>query len=736
MVDEYPSTDESDIDTFLEYARDMVVENNISNESASFREFENLLQDCVANHFLDHNADDDQDSMASESSFSGYVNEGCYSGRRQNSALLMKRGIMSDNAYHRMKGIIARKKKVPSNDPMQFVPSQDKGTTTITENNDNITSHSFENQFESDTTISENSFIELFPSKIYDMTTSPASKVSEENYALMNISIKHESDSSDSILDTILPRQTRQRRYRRRTKNKKMLKGESITSDGISGNVDQAIDRKISILLSDPWSKEKASHFTSEQAPGKKDFDVARLRLTLDKYTNGLQSCTHLKQQSYQDKSDTTGRSSSYISSELHIDTTNSILPSLVKKGIKYYDMPKIEHALATKFSKMHTMNRKEKVLDKLLERCALRINEGGITQKGMALVHKMRAERKMALQATYLRYSIQQRRDDSEEGPRLATPTDTRDESPKILKPDYHQQEAIVPSSPQHGFLDCSSSLSSFSTIEEKNRFQVFIDKTKRTLSNPRNHHDKEGLLHNQNNDQFRMCGSYSSPDEAVLMPKTSPFGKMIFPCSKERVHYETLSPASSLTNNTSWNDSYDFSIIVRSTDSNNQDEIQLQSSDCSEWSEMSFLSDQNRVAESVVRSPENIERNFASYRSQTNSYQTARLPITPLGELKTIDDSFDEIILRNKSNPFDKNLSNRLGDESPTGVLDFVSALEFQQEEKAGDALAFVDDDEVDHVFTDKDDSFVMKSPEQKIRFTPPICQPVFLSPSRFEI
>jgi hypothetical protein len=714
----------------------MVAENNISYESTSFREFEKLLQDCVANHFLDHNADDDQDSMASESSFSGYVNEGCYSGRRQNSALSMKRGIMSDKAYHRMKGIIARKKNVTSNDPMQFVPSQEKGTTTITKNNDNITSHSFENQFESDTTISENSFVELFPSKIYDMTTSPVSKASEGNNASMNISIKHESDSSDSILDNILPRQTRQRRYRRRTKNKRMLRGESITPDGISENADQEIDQKISILLSDPWSKEKALHFTTEQAPGSKDFDVARLRLTLDKYTNGLQSCTHLKRQSCQDKSDTTGRSSNDISSELHIDTTNSILPSLVKKGIKYYDMPKIEHALTTKLSKSHTMNRKQKVLYQLLERCALRINNEGIALKGMALVHKMRAERKMALQATYLRYSIRQRRDDSEEGPRLATPTDTRDESPKILKLDYHQQEAIAPSSPLHDFLECSSSLSSFSSIEEKNRFQVFIDKTKRTLSNSRNHHDKEGLLHNQSNDQFRMCCSYSSPDEAVLMPKTSPFEKMMFSCSKERVHYETLSPASSLTNNTSWNDSDNFSITVRSTDSNNQDESQLQSSDCSEWSEMSFLSDQNRVAESVVRSPESSDTNIASYRSQTNSHQTVRLPLTPLGELKTFDDSFDEIVLRNKSNPFDKNLSNRLGDESPTGVIDFVSLLQFQHEEKAGDALAFVDDDEGDHVFTDKDDSFVMKSPEQKLRFTPPICRPVFLSPSRFEI
>eukprot|EP00532_Pseudo-nitzschia_australis_P019739 CAMPEP_0168307866 /NCGR_PEP_ID=MMETSP0142_2-20121227/59786_1 /TAXON_ID=44445 /ORGANISM="Pseudo-nitzschia australis, Strain 10249 10 AB" /LENGTH=57 /DNA_ID=CAMNT_0008260103 /DNA_START=100 /DNA_END=270 /DNA_ORIENTATION=+ len=44
MEDGYPSTDESDVDTFLEYAREVIAENNLSYDSTSFMEFENLLQ--------------------------------------------------------------------------------------------------------------------------------------------------------------------------------------------------------------------------------------------------------------------------------------------------------------------------------------------------------------------------------------------------------------------------------------------------------------------------------------------------------------------------------------------------------------------------------------------------------------------------------------------------------------------------------------------------------------------
>ena len=142
-----------------------------------------------------------------------------------------------------------------------------------------------------------------------------------------------------------------------------------------------------------------------------------------------------------------------------------------------------------------------------------------------------------------------------------------------------------------------------------------------------------------------------------------------------------------------------------------------------------MSFLSNLNRFAEfSVVPTPEKVGR------SQTHSYQAERPPSLQPSEFKAFNDSFDEIVLRNTPNLCGKNFLNRLGDESPTGVMDFVSKLQHQQEEETGDALAFVDVDEGDHVFTDKEDSFVMKSPEQIC--TSPIYQPVFLSPNRFEI
>jgi hypothetical protein len=82
--DDHPSssTDESDLDAFLEYARNVIEENNMSYDSASFEDFEDLLQECIANHFLDDSNTDD-DSMTSESSFSGYANdEGCDSSIR------------------------------------------------------------------------------------------------------------------------------------------------------------------------------------------------------------------------------------------------------------------------------------------------------------------------------------------------------------------------------------------------------------------------------------------------------------------------------------------------------------------------------------------------------------------------------------------------------------------------------------------------------------------------------
>lgn len=711
MVDEYLTTDESDIDALLEHTRDMIAENEPSYDSQSYLDFESLVQNCVTHHFLDYNVGDDEDSMTSESSFSGYVNEENGSYKRHKSALLLRKDIMSENAHQRMKGIIARKKTTPINHTIQSNLSQDNDKIMTTENND-ITLHPSGNEFEFDTTTGEDSFI------LYEMTSLP------KNWT--NNLIKYESDSSDSIGGNILPRQTRQRKYRRRTNKQERFRGESIKPDSLSRILSRVPDQKRTMLQRSSRSLEKSLNFTSEQA----DSEVARLELEHDKsihdsflprnyFANGsILICTHLKEQSHQDASDATIRSSSVISSELCIDTTNVITPSLVKKGIEYYDIPKIECALARMLSKMYTIDRRQKVLRQLLERRCLQINEAGITKKGMALVHKLRAERKMALQARFHRYS-KQKQYDLEERPKLAI---LKNLNSAILKPTFHVDDVNVPTAQELNPLQSPSSLFSLSSIEERNRFKTFIDKTKRTLSHSLYCGDREGLLHNQFKDQFLTSRSYSSSDKAVLMPKTSPIEKMKFSRSKGCINYEALSPASSLSTD-SYNDTGDFSMSIQSPASKDQD-VQLQSSGYSEWSDMSFLSNPNRFAEiSMVPSSE----------FQKNSYHSISPPSIQPSECKTFNDSFDEIVLRSTPNLCGKNFSNRFVDESPIGVMDFIPKSQ-QPQKEARDNLAFVDDDEENHVFTDKEDTFVMKSPGKK--YSSPVYQPVFFSPSRFEI
>mmetsp|Transcript_26475 Transcript_26475/g.63029 ORF Transcript_26475/g.63029 Transcript_26475/m.63029 type:complete len:436 (-) Transcript_26475:1980-3287(-) len=95
-----------DPDEFLEYAREVIAENDLSYDSASFRDFEKLLQQHIRNHFLDD--DSDQDSLVSLASFSGYTNEG--GKRRKQKETFRQKQIISEQAYHRMVSMIARPK--------------------------------------------------------------------------------------------------------------------------------------------------------------------------------------------------------------------------------------------------------------------------------------------------------------------------------------------------------------------------------------------------------------------------------------------------------------------------------------------------------------------------------------------------------------------------------------------------------------------------------------------------
>lgn len=681
MADEHQSTDESDIDAFLEYARYKVAENDLSYDTTSFLDFEALLQDCIANHFLDPGVgDNDADSMASEASFSGYVNDGCDNGARYKSAVLMKKDIMSNNAYHRMKGIIARRKKNEAGNDKSHPTDASIGK----ENTDNNSVYSIEYQFEKSRK----------NPKIYHSKSIPKSKAARANDT-RNDSIQ--SDSSDSILDDLVPRQTRPRRPRRRP-NKKKAKGAFTTPHIISKESNPMNGLNVSTLTSDSLSKGKALHSSSEQARSTKG--------------NSL-FCT--------DESDTTDLSSIAARPEMLIETRNAILPSLVKKGIKYYDVPKIEKVLERMMRQTDTIDQKQKVFDELFATRPMQV-EGthDNKQKGMALVHKLRAERKMALQTAFLRYSG---KEGNQEPSKVSVPEIPKDENLNVSVPDNDENEIIV----YVNDAQSPSSLSSFSSFEEKKRFNIFTGKTRRTLTHSFQHDDKEGLLQNNvHDDEVWMNSSYSSPDEGVLVPKTSPFGKIKFPRIKEIVHYEELS-TSSLTNDT-WNDSGEYSAIVRSGES------KLHSSDQSEWSEMSFHSDPNRFA-GFCSSLTGI--NFTGIKTQPSSYQTAR-PAPIQCETKTIaSDAFDELVQRDTTNSSSTSFSNPIAEESPTGIMDF--AFEPVQEHKKrdiSDALAFVDDDEENHVFTDKDDSFVMMKSPVKLLSTSTLFEPVFLSPSRFEI
>jgi hypothetical protein len=89
----------------------------------------------------------------------------------------------------------------------------------------------------------------------------------------------------------------------------------------------------------------------------------------------------------------------------------------------------------------------------------------------------------------------------------------------------------------------------------------------------------------------------------------------------------------------------------------------------------------------------------------------------------------SFDEIMFREtpgQKATFDLGSGK---EESPTGVMDLLHEFQNGKGFEKTAILAFVDeDDDGDHVFTDKEDSFV--------DVDSPLTKPMFLSVSRFEI
>ncbi|OEU18709.1 hypothetical protein FRACYDRAFT_236987 [Fragilariopsis cylindrus CCMP1102] len=680
-VDDHPSssTDESDIDAFLEYARDMIEADNMSYDSVSFEDFEDLLEECIANHFLDDSNIDD-DSMTSESSFSGYANdEGCDSSVRYKTA------------------IIARKKTKDTDEILRVTNYYNNETETIDSSDDS-----------SYTSINSAQF------KVHDY-------VSNIN------SLTELSDSSSSIVNEYISRQPKRRNIRNKKAPSNNIK-RTVIRESSSLDLDsdatpnEFVGTKISTFFNGPRSKENVLNYLNKNAPTLHNSIVTRLRLERDREHGreckiNIQKAMTISENfggnesvNFHTPEKQQYRGFRSISPAMNIDTSNVIQPSMIKKeaitnntkkdddGAGMIFMKITDHVLNGMLERQVMMNRKRQVLHQLNERIDSKMQEENFSQRGMALIHKIRARRKAALQAVFLRNSKEEK-GVLKPKPEVSIPTTVEKEFSETLNLSFQEPEDLM----------TVISLSPISTVEEK----------------------KQWL------------------EEVIPIFKASPFKKITFSRSKIEKNYEALSSESSLTNATSSSKpTSDTSSLLKTSPSSPKNSrytipefvsrvcVTPESSgsvslfsdynpcdssdninDRSCWSEMSFLSDTNRFTDSSVSSPRLLVQNGSGqniHGSQTQQYHDGVVPSPQRKDTRTsYNDSFDEIVLRNTPG---KNLSTGLGILSPTGVMDLISV---------------VDTDEEDHVFTDKEDSYVMKLPESS-----PYYLPIFFTSRRFEV
>mmetsp|Transcript_56055 Transcript_56055/g.62680 ORF Transcript_56055/g.62680 Transcript_56055/m.62680 type:complete len:716 (-) Transcript_56055:1429-3576(-) len=715
----------------------------MSYDSASSLDFENLLLDCLSNHFGDKSHDD---SLTSESSFSGYVNEGEESDSVQYRIALLNDANISDNAYYRMRGVIARKKtKTEDNSISEDMGLRSRGTNTnkakmISSENFTVTSTDrraslpkFKNA------VRNNVFSKQFKIRGYDFSNSFSTDSSDITSSVINKRRKIRSHSKKSLNGKLNKHNGIYDSSHHINVVKNTIRDSSFDVDS-DAKSNMAVGRKISTPLNNPESKNNALNFLNENAPTLHKSVVARLRLTA--YSNNESFKFHARN----------------TSSEMNIDTADVILPSIVKKGTKIDDSQKsddrtkvfmielIEQVLNGMQERQVTMNRKRLVLHQLCGKFDLELQEQVVNQNGM--IHKMRAKQKVALQTAFLQHSEEQQAGLKQKN-ELSIPT--FDKFSEILKLSFHGSDDLMKMA-QHPTsslqLPVSLSLSSF--VEEKKQLLPKLnDKRKRSFPYCVNlRQDKASLLQNEPTGQC-LKASQISAGEAILISKASPVKQKSSSRSKKGGNYEVLAPESSLTNAT--NSDYPISEIsslfkLPSPPSNSRykipeyiDHINTQdssdsislfngnnlyesfdnSNDRSAWSEMSFLSDTNRFADSLSSVSARLLEQRGSYKkkhgNQTQYNGVLPSPYRTTAQ-KSFNDSFDEIIHRDTPG---KNLSIGEGIKSPIGVMDLFSVI---------------DTDEEDHVFTDKEDSFVLKSPKRVA--SSPVYQPIFLTSRRFEI
>ena len=239
--------------------------------------------------------------------------------------------------------------------------------------------------------------------------------------------------------------------------------------------------RILSELLKSPRSKEKALQFINKCAPSLHDSVVARLEHEHQIQTKAVTSFvedlnpestvfhTPEKQQNF---TTTDLLPSKSITQEVEIDTRKLFQPPIRKKGLNItsgdkcrdYSAERVESVLNRILQKQDVMNKKNQVFHELQERYTPKMQEMSITQRGMALIHKLRAKRKVALQAEFLRHS-----NDLKQNSDLQLFTAVKDEYFEEIKHSFESLEASTMANHRRALMQSPSPSSSFSSIEEK---------------------------------------------------------------------------------------------------------------------------------------------------------------------------------------------------------------------------------------------------------------------------
>jgi hypothetical protein len=831
------STEESDIDEFLDYARDVIAQNNTSYDPGSFRDFELLMQDSISKHFLDD--DQDADSLVSLSSFSGYADE---EGNRKKASLL-NNPIISDTTLHRIQGFIARKKT--SSGVESFA---DAGTSDLNHNSALMSSS------RTYVTADDSDECEI-PFSTLVLRRFEESRKSTSQRSLPNFPGRHEINPCDmstlisdtsSMIESPPPRPKRRKRKPGKSKRSRssvpfhpacqesnasrpplsrtgtnIRRHSGPLSSWNSENLKSTeSEKRISSLMRNPENRDKVLQFLRQRAPNLYDSVLTRLQLESSIEESPFKSFSDndsvdLRTPEKQSRGRDQISFSDYemnLPSEpcwyVNVDNTSVILPSTARgvtfsavgvsasilqrlnmdDTIDLVPTAGIDRVLSDKQRKATIMKEKEYMFKEIQER--LMIQQESITQRGMALIHKLRAKRKVALQAKYLKQSEQYQIPSEIFPSSLGTSESNRFRGVE-LSPE--QLERYL-STGNQGSLPTTPS-----TLEEKKDRLRKLKERRRRASFSREDSEKT-LLRYESNDEMVLKSRRDSL-EGASKSAASPFTTVSVPRAKVERTYEVLSesfphpavvfdksttpkPSSSVSstnrrrkrffNNHLRADGIDSILSQESTDcvvspiregqltdsSDNsnfvptifEDAISYDDNECliqpsleaGIWSDMSFHSDTDRFVESpagAAATTNTTSRDISKFGGDSTFSSTAPstnvISTTPLHQQDTdnttpnkgYNDSFDEIIYR--QTPSQKVSVTPGEDQSPTGVADFsLSTRSFQLHRSS--SLAFVDDEENDPLFTDKEDSFDILS----IPGGSTIQKPVFLSPSLFEI